>query len=325
MTDPRTEAMPPHPHPPQKVGLLPCERYVRPVLKDAIDTLCRSMPFRLCPGDRVMLKPNLVAAQRHEDLACTHPEFVAAAAEYFLDHGAVVGIGDSPAFGTAKRTMAVCGISRALAGLPVHQTDFKRTRKLRLPGGSLVTLAAEPLECDLLVNLPKVKSHVQMLVTLAVKNFFGLVAGWRKPWMHMHYGGQEQRFAAAIVDLLTVLPDTITLMDGITAMHGPGPINGPPFPLKLLAGAINPVALDSSLLEILKIDPSQSPLWRECRRRELPGCHLENISYPLENPAAWQTTGFILPSALQPIRFQPLHLCKGSLKRAAKMIFPDPT
>lgn len=297
------------------VGMLHCRDYCRQEIKEAMDRICLTQPFHVRSGDKVLLKPNLVSGQRRDGLACTHPEFVAAAAEYFLDHGAMVLIGDSPAFGTARSVMKSCRITDALQGLPVRQVGFGRTRPVRLAGSVSAGIAAAALECDVLVNLPKIKTHGQLLLSLAIKNYFGTVAGMTKPWWHLRYGAHEKRFAALLVDLLAILPNGVTLADGVAAMHVDGPMNGRYFPLGLVAGSINPVALDTALLTTLGVECGRSLLWRECFERRLAGVQADSLVYPLLSPPEIGVRGFMAPKHLRPVSFNPFRMLISGVKR----------
>jgi uncharacterized protein (DUF362 family) len=298
-----------------EVGLVACSQYERRLLKERVELLCNALGFKISAGSRVLLKPNLVSAVRNKSLACTHPEVVAAVAEWFLDHGAQVRVGDSPAFGTALGVMAACGMSAALKGLPVTLVNFDNPEPTRLASGLSVGVARAVGECDLLVNLPKIKAHGQLYLSLAVKNYFGVVVGFRKPWLHARYGDVANRFEEMLVDLLDVLPGGITLADGVEAMHVDGPVAGKPFPLHLLAGGLNPVSLDTALLAVLGLPPESSPVWRECRRRQLAGCGLAELSFPLARPEEVAVQGFQAPSRLKPVSFHPWRLLSGTVKR----------
>ncbi|PKN21685.1 MAG: hypothetical protein CVU68_06740 [Deltaproteobacteria bacterium HGW-Deltaproteobacteria-3] len=298
-----------------EVGLAACHQYDRRLLKDRVEMLCNGLGFRVSPGSRVLLKPNLVSAVRNKGLACTRPEVVAAVAEWFLDQGATVRVGDSPAFGTAVGVMAACGITAALKGLPVAMVNFEKAQPVRLASGLSVGVARAVGECDLLVNLPKIKAHGQLYLSLAVKNYFGAVVGFRKPWLHARHGDIDNRFEALLVDLLAVLPGGITLADGVEAMHADGPVAGKPFPLHLLAGGLNPVALDTALIAVLGLPPQASPVWRECCRRNLAGSTLMELSFPLARPEEVAAQGFQAPSRLRPVSFHPWRLLLGTVKR----------
>jgi uncharacterized protein (DUF362 family) len=263
----------------------------------------------------VLLKPNLVSAVRNKGLACTHPEVVAAAAEWFIDQGVTVRVGDSPAFGTALGVMQACGISEALKGLPVTMVNFEAPQPVRLASGLSVGIARAVGECDMLVNLPKIKAHGQLYLSLAVKNYFGTVVGFRKPWLHARYGDIDNRFEAMLVDLLAVLPGGLTLADGIEAMHVDGPVGGKLFPLHLLAAGRNPVALDTALIGVLGLPPEASPVWRECRRRNLAGSTFAELNFPLTRPQEVAVRGFEPPARLKPVSFHPWRLLRGAVKR----------
>jgi len=298
-----------------EVGLAVCHQYDRRLLKDRVEMLCNGLGFRVSPGSRVLLKPNLVSAVRNKGLACTRPEVVAAVAEWFLDQGAAVRVGDSPAFGTAVGVMAACGITAALKGLPVAMVNFEKAQPVRLASGLSIGVARAVGECDLLVNLPKIKAHGQLYLSLAVKNYFGTVVGFRKPWLHARHGDIDNRFEAMLVDLLAVLPGGITLADGVEAMHADGPVAGKPFPLHLLAGGLNPVALDTALIAVLGLPPQASPVWRECCRRSLAGSTLKELSFPFSRVEEVAAQGFQAPSRLRPVSFHPWRLLLGAVKR----------
>jgi uncharacterized protein (DUF362 family) len=302
------------------VALLHCSHYRTREIVEKIDQLCAAVGFAVNVGTRVLLKPNLLSARSPEHLACTHPAFVAAAAKWFVDQGAKVAIGDSPAFGTAKGVMRATGIEEALAGLPVEFINFDQSTSVRLPGGVTVDMARAALESDILVNLPRVKAHSQLYVTLGVKNYFGTVVGFQKPWWHLRYGKHAEQFASHLVDLLPVLPGGVTLLDGIVAMHGSGPISGRPFSLGLVAGAINPVALDTALLQILGLDMTQSALWQECANRALAGSDPDILNYPLVKPAEFVVKNFKVPAILKPVSFNPLRMMVSALRRVAARV-----
>ena len=301
------------------VGLVRCPDYQRRHLKENIDQLCRSISLSLRPGDTVLLKPNLIGAQSPDGLACTHPEFIAATAAWCLDHSVRVVVGDSPAFGTARGVMQAVGISRALQGMPVRMVNFKRCRRVVLAGGIEVDLAEQALECDMLINLPRVKAHSQLCVSLAIKNYFGSVVGMRKAWYHLRYGDRPERFAGLLVDLLAVLPSGAILVDGIVAMHKDGPLKGRSFHLGVLGGSLNPVALETALMAILGLAHDRNPLWLECARRKLPGARLADLVYPLEHPAAVSVSDFQAPAVLKPVSFNPCRMMISAVKRSTAL------
>jgi len=297
------------------VVLASCPDYSSASLDPAIDQLITALdePEHFT-GLQVLLKPNLISA-RKGPLACTEGAFIAAVARWFLDKGAGVTVGDSPAFGTATAVLNKIGVLDDLRFLGVRVSDFTSTRKLTLHSGVRAAMAVDALDCDLLVNLPRVKAHAQTRVTLAVKNCFGCLSGLQKPWWHMVHGGESGPFADLLVELLAVLPRTLTLVDGVAAMHGTGPLRGEIYSLNVVAGGMNPVAVDSALLSILNVSPHHSPLWQAAAEAEIPGSRLKELLFPLATPAELQVNDFIVPNDLNSIRFHPVSFVLGLLRR----------
>jgi uncharacterized protein (DUF362 family) len=297
------------------VGLQRSLSYDREKTKRRIDSIFSALAFSLRPGDRVLLKPNLIGAQRVDGLACTHPQLIAAVAEWCLDCSVDLCIGDSPAFGSARGVMESLGIAEVLRGMPVKLLNFDKSRRVQLASGIEVALAAPVFECDVLINLPKVKAHSQLLVTLAVKNLFGIIVGMRKAWYHVQFGNKPHKFIGLLVDLLAVLPAGVTVVDGIIAMHETGPLKGKPFSLGVLAGSANPVALETAMMKILGLDPDRNPIWQECAHRKLMGTDHTDLHYPLLLPEEVAARGFLVPKNLQPVSFNPCRMAASAIKR----------
>ena len=304
-----------------RVALHGCENYSREGLKQVIYRVGRAAGLHVDAGSAVLLKPNLVAAGGGPRCpACTNVDFVVAVAEWCLDMGARVKVGDSPAFGSGQKVMEACGLSAKLKPLGVKPANFGRARSVKLPCGMKAPISIEALECDVLVNLPKVKAHNQLYVSLAVKNYFGVVAGWRKALHHAANGDVANKFEELLVDLPGLFGDTFTLLDGIIAMHRSGPMKGEEYPLKLVAGAVDPVALDTAVMGIIGADYEKSRIWQECRRRGLAGTDPDRLEFPLRGPGDFPATGFILPERLNPVTFHPGRMMVGACKRVVSGI-----
>jgi uncharacterized protein (DUF362 family) len=302
------------------VAFTGCRQYDADMLATSIDQVLSAVTdlpeLHSC---HVLLKPNLISA-KYGSLPCTEPAFMVAAARWFVEQGANVSIGDSPAFGTAEAALTQLGVAGKLAALGVVVTNFSEVRKVPLVGGDTAGIAAAALDCDLLVNLPRVKAHAQTGVTLAVKNCFGCLAGLRKPLWHMAYGGEHGSFCSRLVQLLAVLADSLTLVDGITAMHVTGPLHGKPYALGVVAASTNPVAVDRALLELLGIAPHLSPLMTACVEAGLPGSQLESLLFPLFQPEELAVVDFIIPETLAPIRFDILRFVTNMMRRALRAV-----
>lgn len=299
----------------QQVVLEKCTVYDRSLIAGIIHDAAGYLGFTGgFHGQTVLLKPNLISAGG-PSLACTHSEFIAGAAIWFLEQGAKVVIGDSPAFGSSGRVCEKHSITAALSGLDLSFVEFTTPVRKKLACGRTVTVAQEALDCDLFVGLPKVKAHNQMYVTLAAKNIFGIVKGVNKAKLHMSTGNSHEQFSHVILDLVPFLPPQLHLMDGIHAMHKSGPLDGVKLPLHCVAASKCSVALESALLDLLGLDKENSPLWSAARNKQLPGSYTENLVYPSLVPSDFHPSGFVAPESLHPVRFSPLRFFSGMAKR----------
>jgi uncharacterized protein (DUF362 family) len=264
-------------------------------------------------GLRLLIKPNFVAL-RNAHLCCTHPAVIAAAARHCVDRGARVTVGDSPAFGTALSIAQAIGLPELLRPLGIEVVTL--TRGVCIKSGHVrVQVSAAALDADLIVNLPKFKAHSQMRFSGAVKNLFGCVTGVRKAWLHALHGDKKNRFVAMICGLMQVLPPTVSLMDGVEAMHRTGPIAGEAFALGFMGASASPVALDTAAGMVLGARPELFPIWDHCLRERLPGADAADLDFPLHRPEDFDATDFILPASLKPESFRPDILFTSLIKR----------
>ncbi len=296
------------------VYLEKCENYETQRLKQFFDRCFAEKDGISWRTAKVFIKPNLISA-RFSGPACTDPRFIYALAEWFVDSGCRVAVGDSPAIGKASSVLHKLRIDTQLRQLGVEILDFNKTTKVKLSCGYEVGIAAEPLEFDYFINAPKMKAHSQMYVTLAVKNIFGIVKGMRKSMLHMRHGGSDNTFSQIILDLLPLLPYNFSIIDGIEAMSRQGPLHGDTLNLGCLGFAKDPVALDTAIIAALQLNYNKSKLWVEAKRRKLPGASLDAINFPVLRPDNFHPCSFEAPDELAPIRFNPFRFLKGNLMR----------
>jgi len=215
-------------------------------------------------GSRVLIKPNLLSPATPEQGILTHPAIVRAAVVYVLEKGARPLVADSSAVGSFERIIRWSGIGEALKGLPVVCHPFTRSVPVDIgdPFGR-IEVAEEAASAEVIFNLAKFKTHTQMLLTLAVKNCFGCIVGYRKPEWHMRAGIDRQRFATLLVQLCRTLRPTFNLVDGIVALEGNGPGRGGlPRPLGVLLAGRDPFAVDAAVCRMIGIDPATLPTLR---------------------------------------------------------------
>ncbi|WP_291326716.1 DUF362 domain-containing protein [Desulfovibrio sp. UCD-KL4C] len=278
----------------------------------AIGLIFEETGFKISPGTKVLVKPNLVSPKKA--LACTHPNVTISLCRYLLDCGAVVTVGDSPGYGTAAQVSKAIGMTSGLAALGIKPITLGRPVPLELSFGSSIGISRDALETDMIINVPKLKAHGQFLVTGAVKNLFGTVVGFRKAFAHTRFGETKGLMEKMILEVAAAMPVAFNLMDAIYPMHVTGPISGKPFAMNLLAGSPNPYALDTAIYMLLGLSPKRVQLWKEITNQKINGYNPDQIKYVIEPPDDFDTTGFILPEILSPMEFEIVRLIKGRLK-----------
>ncbi len=242
--------------------------------------------------EQVLIKPNLLMAAAPGRAITTHPSLVRAAVEYVLERGAIPLVADSPAIGSFARIMDKGGFREALAGTGVVGQPFKETRFVDLgsPFGK-VALAREALDAEVIINLPKLKTHAQLFLTLGVKNLFGTVVGFEKPQWHMKMGSRRELFALLMVRIYEQFKPAFTILDGITALEGDGPgRGGRPREVGLMMGSSSAHALDLTVCRLFQLDPDRLPTLKVAREMGLLGNPLE-----LDGDLP-RVTGFALPN-----------------------------
>lgn len=214
---------------------------------------------RDCADATVLIKPNLLLAADPEKGITTHPLIVRAVAEYVLDKGGYPVISDSPPIGSFERLLKKGGYIDALAGLPVTFRPFRHSIGFDIgePFG-IIDMAKEAVQTKVVINLAKLKTHVQMLLTLGVKNLFGCIIGLKKPEWHLKASIDREMFARLLVQIHHAVNPTITIVDGILALEGQGPgRSGSPRELGLIVGSRDAVAADMAIASVLGLEPDE--------------------------------------------------------------------
>ncbi len=276
------------------------------------------------PGDRVLLKPNLLTGARPTSECTTRPEVVYCVAKLVQAAGGQPFLGDSPAFGSAHGVAKANGYLPFLTQLNLPIVEFKGQRYEAISQEfNHLLLSKEAMQADVIINLPKVKSHLQLTLTLGVKNLFGCVPGKMKAWWHMEAGKDRDRFGTMLVETARAIAPTLTIIDGIIGHQGNGPSGGEPRPLGILAASSDVVALDRVLVDILNVEPEQVPTVAASQRLGL--CPpLADIRFPLHHPDELRVLDWQLPDRLMPIDFGMPRVIKSTFKHLYIRFIQEP-
>jgi len=215
-------------------------------------------------GKRVLLKPNLVEPTRDCPHMTTHPAVILAAAEAFRRWEATVTIGEGPGhIRDTDMALAESGVGEALSSekLPFADLNYQdvawvknRGRRCGLEG---FFFPQGVVEADLIVSLPKLKTHHWVGVTASLKNMYGAIPGCKYGWPKnvLHYNGIPE----TVIDINASLPKTIAIVDGIDCMEGDGPIMGTMKHMGLIVVGLSPAAVDATVCRLMQVDPYAVP------------------------------------------------------------------
>jgi uncharacterized protein (DUF362 family)/NAD-dependent dihydropyrimidine dehydrogenase PreA subunit len=236
-------------------------------------------------GDRVLVKLNLLSAKEPEAAVTTHPAIVKATVELVQELGATPVLGDSPGGGSTaasyKALLEKTGIQDVVdntgcelvrfdeAKREVAATNAKTFKKL--------TLAKAVTEADVIIGLPKLKTHNLTYYTGAVKLLYGCVPGLFKTEYHLHTANDINLFADLLLDIYETCPPALTLMDAIIGMEGAGPSNGKPRKIGLVLSSKSCTALDYVAVTIAGFDPLSVPTVRLAQERGIGPERLEDV------------------------------------------------
>jgi uncharacterized protein (DUF362 family) len=214
--------------------------------------------FRVA-GKTVLLKPNLVEFDS-ATVINTDAAFVAAAVETFERLGAArVLIAEGP--GHRRDTLALAeeaGYFERIERFEKRFVDLNRDDVAAVSGfagQSKFYFPCTALQADLIVSLPKMKTHHWAGVTLSMKNLFGVVPGSVYGWPKnlLHYIGIER----SIVELSRMFPKTVAMVDGIVGMEGNGPIRGKAKHSGALIIGADLAAVDATCCRVMGINPEK--------------------------------------------------------------------
>ncbi|MEN6460898.1 MAG: DUF362 domain-containing protein [Syntrophomonas sp.] len=247
-----------------RVALINCENYdylqVRKAVEKGIELMggCQNL---IQPGEKILLKPNLLAPDPPEKCVTTHPAVFKAVAEIFMAAGAVLSYGDSPGMGSPERTARKAGIMAAAEELGLVMADFKHGEEIAFKEGiqnKKFVIARGVLASEGIISLPKLKTHGLTRLTGAIKNQFGCIPGILKGEFHVKLPKMDD-FARMLVDLNLLLRPRLYIMDGIMAMEGNGPRSGKPRKMGVLIFSTDPVALDATVCRLVNLQPEEIP------------------------------------------------------------------
>jgi len=257
------------------VSIADCKRYHYDTIRESlinIFTPWNSLGSFITAGQKVLLKPNLLAAAPPEEAVTTHPLIVEVLADMIREIGCKVYIGDSPGNDREEYTYEITGMKDVAlkTGAEILYFNQHNTEEDANAVDNVYNLTGALTDMDLIINLAKLKTHSLTGLTGAVKNTYGCVAGKRKKKLHFEHPLPFD-FSRHLVDIHLLVKPVFSLIDAVVAMEGMGPRSGKPKHLGLLIGAENAFAADLAAAVITGFKPNQVTTLAVARARGISG------------------------------------------------------
>jgi len=292
-----------------KVSLVKCKDYdfdkVYSAIKESISLIGG---LNIKEGSKVLVKPNLLRPRHPKFAVSTHPIVVKAVIRILKENKCDVIVGDSPGFHDPFVTAKTCGLLDICKEEGVEFVNFNNKKSYFYKDAKFMhrfdlTDVLDNVDC--IVNLPKLKTHMMMGVTFAVKNTFGFMVGMNKSKMHMKLA-DKRKFAEMLVDLNEFVKPCLNIIDGIVGMEGEGPGNGDTINVGIVSASYDSLAMDIIMCYLTSFDPLS--IWTNkvgLERRdndyfdkiEQVGCKLDDVKVKFKHAKEFSIT-FAMPKAV---------------------------
>lgn len=288
-----------------RVALLKCENYDSVLIKNRMLEALKLIGLEpeIFAGKRVVLKPNLLSASVPEKSVVTHPEFFRAALRMVRDHGGAPILCESPGFQPLGKVMKKTGYDRIAEEEGCEVADPKATGVLFHESAcrfKRFEISSAVFDADILLNLPKFKTHGLTYVTGAVKNLFGLIYGLNKSQWHLKARSKEE-FSEFLLDYYSALvrgfekPKIfVHLMDAVVGMEGEGPgAAGSPRKIGALVAGQDAVAVDAVATSVVGLSLKDALTVTLGEKRRLGAGAWERIEVLGDGPDAFQVRDYV--------------------------------
>ena len=282
-----------------KVSLVKCGSYdtaqVESAVKQAVDLLGGIGGF-VRPGEKVLLKPNLLTDAEADKAITTHPEVLRAVIRLIKPITKNIFCGDSPSVWGDKRDVdrvyEITGIKKVCCDEGAELVYF--THPVLKNGYPIADFV---FKCDRLINIPKFKTHGFTILTAALKNLFGLIVGMHKMKVHLD-NPKPIDLSRVIVDIYQIRKPDLNILDGIVAMEGQGPGSaGTLKNMELIAASSDGLIMDMVLAHMMNVGILDIPTNKEAVGRGLGSSDLRSIEILGEELRNFVASDFKLPRA----------------------------
>jgi uncharacterized protein (DUF362 family) len=269
-----------------KTGPKPEYPNIKASVKEALN-LIDGVQDIIKPGDLVLINPSWVAPPVEREAGCiTIPEVARAVADIVRELGARPVIAESSAIGVDSAKVIEQSGYRELIEMGYEVVDLK-AQKAHVDVAVENSEVFESVECwalvqqaDVIISVPKLKTHDQTEMTCSIKKLKGLLTDKAKKAMH------QQGLFEGVIDLLSAVKPRLAVVDAIVCQEGVGPVFGKPVEMNLILAGKDLVAVDATCARLIGFSPHDILLTVNAAARGLgtmDSDQIELVGEPLEN------------------------------------------
>jgi len=293
-----------------RVSIVKCESYDKKKLRDAISTCVDYLGgFKkfINSKSKVVIKPNLLLPASPEEAITTNPLFIEAVVENIADitgNSKNILIADSFGPGTPYNRTGMEKIYRAAGILDIAKRTGCRLNYstayecLSNKEGRIlkrIEIIKPIVEADVIVNLPKFKTHNLTVITGAIKNMFGVIPGFTKVGYHLRFDDFES-FSRMLLDVVSFIKPALNIMDGILGIEGEGPgRRGTRRRVGLVLASDDAISMDIIMSKIMNIGKGLNPFLEVLKKWKVESYEDSNIEVLGEKLSDVMIYGFKLP------------------------------
>jgi uncharacterized protein (DUF362 family)/NAD-dependent dihydropyrimidine dehydrogenase PreA subunit len=248
-------------------------------VRQAVDRAFELFPLALS-GKSVLIKPNVLRASEASEGIVTHPAVLRAVVEKVESmRPAAIVVGDNPglfSYGANEASFQQTGLMAAAKGYYQNIGNDSLQVKFNPEFMSTVSLSRIVLDADIIISLPKFKTHGLTVITGAIKNSYGFLPGAQKAKLHQAAGSPE-RFHELVVEVFRLRVPDFFLMDAVVGMEGNGPASPDLREVGLILASDNGVALDAVMATMMGCEPALLRFLRKAREMGLGDYDLNQI------------------------------------------------
>lgn len=252
----------------EKVSVVKCDSYEQKEIDEAIEKVLKDINFDVKPNSKILIKPNILAPNTPEQHSITHYSLIDFLCRYFLRKKCSVTIGESSAFyikGYTKRAYHTSKIYDVAMKYSVPMVEFEyekivpvRNKKMKFL--DVLYMPEMVNDFDLIVDVPKIKTHMLMRLSGALKNLYGILPGGYKQILHKKTSDINDT-ANIFFDLYESLkPKILSVADAVIGLDGgPAAVVGKPKKIGYILASTNPIALDVIACQMIGYSPKDLP------------------------------------------------------------------